>query len=830
MKLLEAQGFLCVFLSLSPWFTGTKVVLGFQPRQNHVQDTVNGGLCSDGMASLGYYNGSLSVTESGSKCLNWSVFPDYIQQYPNRGLGDHNYCRNPDGGARPWCFYRLYSGAVGWALCDCSQGAVRLTGGHSQINGRVEVYYNGLWGAVCDEEWTDWDASVVCRQLGLSEIGMAVKNISSASQAVLTHLHTVTCRGDESMLLQCSYIQAMTRDCNHGSTAEVTCSPPEGLEALLRLVGGKEPFEGRVEVFHDGKWGTICDDLWDDSDAEVVCRQLGLSGKPKAWVWAHYGQGSGPILLDEVACSGNELSLDQCIKSNWGDHNCDHIEDAGVSCNPFTEGTVRLSGGRSPSEGRVEVYYSGDWGTVCDDGWTDLSAQVVCRQLGFSGPASVASKGEFDAGKGFILLDEVACTGTEASFLDCPHSNWGQHDCSHSEDVGIHCSNDSNDITAVPSGPSIRLADGENTKEGRVEIFLNGEWGSICDDGWTDTDAAVVCRELGYSGPAKARTMAYFGEGQGPIHLDNVECNGTESTLEECVKQDSGVHNCWHSEDAGVICDYMEEKAHGVRRTDAVSAVCGLRLLRHRKKRIIGGNKSIRGGWPWQASLRLKGVYKETRLLCGATLISSCWVLTAAHCFKRFGTDIHRYTLRVGDYHMGVEDEFERELPVQKIVIHWKYQSSSNDRDIALVRLQGEDGQCLTFNHHVLPICLPDRGQKFSRKQTCFISGWGDTGKSYSRTLLQGAVPLLPKEACDTRYGGKFTKRMLCSGNLSEDKRVDSCQGDSGGPLMCQRPSGHWVILGITSWGYGCGQKDYPGVYTKVSKFLPWIQKVTKQP
>ncbi|NXW93415.1 NETR protein, partial [Alopecoenas beccarii] len=174
-------------------------------------------------------------------------------------------------------------------------------------------------------------------------------------------------------------------------------------------------FEGRVEVYHDGKWGTICDDQWDDRDAEVVCRQLGLSGNPKALSWAHYGQGSGPILLDEVECSGNELSLDQCKKSDWGQQNCDHIEDAGVSCDPFTgtdlqlyasqmrpvllpttqlaqqiapvhgshRGCRMLAGGRSPSEGRVEVYYNGVWGTVCDDGWTDVSAQVVCRQLGF---------------------------------------------------------------------------------------------------------------------------------------------------------------------------------------------------------------------------------------------------------------------------------------------------------------------------------------------------------------------------------------------------------------------------------------------------------------
>lgn len=102
------------------------------------------------------------------------------------------------------------------------------------------------------------------------------------------------------------------------------------------------------------------------------------------------------------------------------------------------------------------------------------------------------------------------------------------------------------------------------------------------------------------------------------------------------------------------------------------------------------------------------------------------------------------------------------------------------------------------------------------------------SGRAYSRTLQQAAIPLLPKRVCEERYKRRFTGRMLCAGNIQEQKRVDSCQGDSGGPLMCERPGESWVVYGVTSWGYGCGVKDSPGVYTKVSSFVPWIKSVTK--
>ena len=97
----------------------------------------------------------------------------------------------------------------------------------------------------------------------------------------------------------------------------------------IRLAGGDMVNEGRVEIFHDGQWGTVCDDSWDNSDAIVVCRSLGyLSGKGVD----EYGGGSGPIWMDEVMCKGSENSLEDCPRNAWGDQDCGHSEDAGVIC------------------------------------------------------------------------------------------------------------------------------------------------------------------------------------------------------------------------------------------------------------------------------------------------------------------------------------------------------------------------------------------------------------------------------------------------------------------------------------------------------------------
>uniref|UniRef100_A0A3B4F5M6 Neurotrypsin n=1 Tax=Pundamilia nyererei TaxID=303518 RepID=A0A3B4F5M6_9CICH len=762
-----------------------------------------------GFTELGYYNGTVSQTDSGAPCLKWTEFPDYVMQYPGRGLGDHNYCRNPDRESNPWCFFRQNSGAIGWAYCDCHQGATRLVGSSISGSGRVEVYLNGQWGAVCDSHWTDRDASVICRQLGLGDIGTALQHSQFGSGSGLFHYERLGCRGDENTLSKCRSRMFVTGDCSHGNEAAVVCAPPEGSGPPLRLVGGEEDFEGRVEVFHAGRWGSICDDQWDDRDAEVVCRQLGFGGVAKAWSWAHFGQGSGPILLDAMKCTGNELFLDQCPHGNWEQHNCDHMEDAGVSCSPYTDGVVRLVGGDSPWEGRVEVFHNGDWGTVCDDHWTQQHAEVVCRQLGYRYEHSFSL-----FGVGLILLDDVQCEGSETSLLDCQHGIWGRTDCSHSEDVGRCFS-----FLFFWLGPLVRLVGGSSRKEGRVEVYLHGDWGSICDSGWNDLNAAVVCRQLGHSGRAVA--AGGFGQGKGPVHLDQVRCTGKEEFLGECPSLGQSIQGCRRREDAGVRCDITPRESTAQIKPEEPS--CGLRKMAEEdgKRRNQGEENILRTTWPWQVSVWLRSQEEDSSPLCSGTLISPCWALTSAYCVTRFGGDPSRYVVIVGGS--------ERRLTPEQVVVHRKFKGQSGGHDLALLKLPSSKNHCLTFDPNTNAACLPatDTDSGGSTPSSCVVTvtaGW--TGPD---SVLASWVPLMSSWQCKKHYGNSFSSHgTLCAGSPPDTSLLhdDSCQGNSGGGLVCQAETGRWILTGVVAGGYGCADPSSPALYTRVSRFRSWIDEV----
>ncbi|XP_023805405.1 neurotrypsin isoform X2 [Oryzias latipes] len=821
---LISREMLCLIGAACLWLPLLAEVVAEDNYLNEVQNSVPLS-CSEGFTELGYYNGTVSQTDSGAPCLKWTEFPDYVMQYPGRGLGDHSYCRNPDRESNPWCFFRQSSGAIGWAYCDCHQGAARLVGSSISGSGRVEIYLNGQWGAVCNSHWTDRDASVICRQLGFGDIGTALQHSQFGSGSGLFHYERLGCRGDEGTLMKCQSRTFVTGDCSHGNEATLVCAPPEGSGPPLRLVEGEEDFEGRVEVFHAGRWGTVCDDQWDDRDAEVVCRQLGFGGIAKAWSWAHFGQGSGPILLDAVKCTGNELFLDQCSHGDWEQHNCDHMEDAGVSCSPYTDGVVRLVGGDSPWEGRVEVFHNGDWGTVCDDHWSQQHAEVVCRQLGYRGHAEVVTDGLFGKGAGLILLDDVHCEGSETSLLDCRHGIWGRTDCSHSEDVGVRCrvrsSQETNEVPVIsPStGPLVRLVGGSSRKEGRVEVYLHGDWGSICDSGWNDLNAAVVCRQLGHSGRATAAVG--FGQGKGPIHLDQVRCTGKEEFLGECPSLGQSIQGCGRREDAGVKCDATPHEAAVKTKPEELS--CGLRKMVEveGKKRNHEEESMSRTTWPWQVSVWLQSQKEGEGPLCSGTLISPCWVLTSAFCLSRFGSDPTIYVVRVG--------ASEQTLTPERLVLHRKFKGQSGGHDLALLKLPSTKGHCLTFDPNTNAACLPgtDGAKEGNIPASCVVmvtTGWAGPD-----SVVASWVPLMSPWQCKKRFGNSFSSHgTLCAASPPDTSllRGDGCQGNSGGGLVCQDESGRWVLTGVVSGGYGCADPSSPALYTRVSRFRSWMDEV----
>ncbi|RXM94309.1 Scavenger receptor cysteine-rich domain-containing group B protein [Acipenser ruthenus] len=316
--------------------------------------------------------------------------------------------------------------------------------------------------------------------------------------------------------------------------------------ADVRLVNGRSRCEGRVEILHNGTWGTVCDDDWDMKDANVVCRQIGCGLALTVSGSTVFGQGTGPIYLDNVDCKGSESGLSDCGSLGWGVHNCYHYEDVAVTCNG--EGSIRLVGGADTCQGRVEVFYRGSWGTVCDDDWGMRDASVVCRQIDCGPALDFTTNAYFGYGTGLILLDNVNCDGNEAYLSSCYSLGWGIHNCGHHEDSGVVCAD------LLPAGGSIRVVNGNSSCHGRVEVFYDNAWGTVCDDDWDMLNAKVVCKQLGCGAPVEAKLAGYFGYGSGPILLDNVDCDGDEAYLTDCFNLGWGQHNCGHHEDAGVIC------------------------------------------------------------------------------------------------------------------------------------------------------------------------------------------------------------------------------------------------------------------------------------
>ncbi|XP_034022951.1 lysyl oxidase homolog 2A [Thalassophryne amazonica] len=483
----------------------------------------------------------------------------------------------------------------------------------------------------------------------------------------------------------------------------------------LRLVGEKRKHhEGRVEVFYNGEWGTVCDDDFSIYAAQVVCRELGFLDAESWSPSAKYGKGEGRIWLDNVHCSGTEKTLAQCRSNGFGVSDCKHSEDVGVVCNqkripgfnfirtkanseeyfPVQVEDVRIRATYSQrkripiTEGFLEVKDGGKWRQICNEDWTEMNTRVICGMYGFPEkkrfnirPYKLLAKRRRKNYWGF----SVNCTGNEADLSDCHLGREidlkGNNTCGQGMPVVISCVPGRAFAPSISSGfrkayrveqPLVRLRGGAMIGEGRVEVLKNGEWGTVCDDNWNIQAASVVCRELGFGSAKEALNNARLGQGIGPVHMNEVECSGFEKSLTECYFNHDAL-NCNHEEDAAVRCNVP---AMGF----------------HNKLRLSGGRN------PYEGRVEVL-VEKNGTLVWGAVCSDSWGTMEAIVVCRQLG--------------LGFASQAFQET------WYWQGDSSSENVVMSGVRCSGTEltlDQCL---HHGKHLQCPRGGGRFAAGVSC---------------------------------------------------------------------------------------------------------------
>ncbi|GFS39960.1 phenoloxidase-activating factor 2 [Nephila pilipes] len=266
------------------------------------------------------------------------------------------------------------------------------------------------------------------------------------------------------------------------------------------------------------------------------------------------------------------------------------------------------------------------------------------------------------------------------------------------------------------------------------------------------------------------------------------------------------------------------------------SDACGVRKvygIQGRLKQLqYSADVSEFGEYPWQVAILKKVVGDKNLYLCGGVLISPQWIATVAHCIKKDKTS--PLLVRLGEWDVNRKDESYpyTEKDVTTIVVHPDFDPESLDNDLALIRMTDPVDSRIP---HITPACLPFPGQVFDN-QKCWVSGWGKDffgpKGEYQNVLKEVDVPVVSRAMCSTELRStnlgpdfKLHPGFLCAGG---EAGKDACTGDGGSPLVCTS-NGLWYVVGLVSWGIGCGQPGVPGVYVNVLYYTDWINSILRR-
>uniref|UniRef100_A0A0D9R953 Enteropeptidase n=1 Tax=Chlorocebus sabaeus TaxID=60711 RepID=A0A0D9R953_CHLSB len=399
-----------------------------------------------------------------------------------------------------------------------------------------------------------------------------------------------------------------------------------------------------------------------------------------------------------------------------------------------------------------------------------------------------------------ITNDALARGGFKANFTTGYHlgipepCNEDNFQCKNGEcvplanlcDGHLHCEDGSDEADCV------RLFNGTTNNNGLVQFRIQSLWHTACAENWTTQISNDVCQLLGLG--SGNSSMPIFSTNGGPFVKLNTAPDGSLilTPSQQCL-QDSLIQ-LW--------CNHKS---------------CGKKLVAQDiTPKIVGGSNAEEGSWPW-----VVGLYYGGRLLCGASLVSSDWLVSAAHCVYGRNLEPSKWTAVLG-LHMTSKLNSPQTVSrlIDQIVINPHYNRRRKDNDIAMMHLEFK----VNYTDYIQPICLPEENQVFPAGRNCSIAGWGTVvyQGSTANILQEADVPLLSNEKCQQQMPEyNITENMICAGY--EEGGIDSCQGDSGGPLMCQE-NNRWFLAGVTSFGYKCALPDRPGVYARVSRFTEWIQ------